>query len=507
MSFINKIKRLFRSAAAQVIHLPIRGRFDIAQTSDGNRRHWAAADGLDADSAHNVSVRRMAVQRSRMELANNGFGTGILRTHRNYVVGRGPKLRLQTGSPGFNAMIEARWKDWSKKVKLAIKLRTAQQARTRDGESFCILRDNPNSLDPVKLDLKLVECEQVTTPGLAMFEANHIDGIKFDAFDNPEYFEVLPAHPGAAQYLALQQPIKVPAKFMLHLFGQERPSQHRAMPELSSTLGNFAGGRRWRESTLQAAENVANFSLIVKTEAPPETGPAQLVPFETVEIDKGMMTALPAGGDVFQPKVEQPAASYTDFNRAQVSEQARPLNMPYNIAACDSSGYSFSGGKLDHLTYFEGVDIEQSELEDLFLDPLFEVWFAEAARVYSWYQSSPQGNVYLSVPAHTWDWPARPIIDEQKTASARQTDLGTGVKSLRRVLAEDGYDFEEELIQMAEDYGVTVEQMRARLFETNFRRASAAPAEQGPGDGSQETGAGSQEKTPARNGNNGKSRF
>ena len=29
----------------------VRGRYDAAQTTDGNRKHWAGADGLSADAA------------------------------------------------------------------------------------------------------------------------------------------------------------------------------------------------------------------------------------------------------------------------------------------------------------------------------------------------------------------------------------------------------------------------------------------------------------------------
>jgi capsid protein len=178
-----------------------------------------------------------------------------------------------------------------------------------------------------------------------------------------------------------------------------------------------------------------------------------------------------------QMKAEQPSATFKEFTRAQSSEQARPLNMPQNIAAADSSGYSFSGGKLDHLTYFVSVDVEQEEIEEAILDPLFEVWFAEAVLRFGW------GVPNSPLPLHGWDWPRKPVIDEAKTSNARKTDLSTGVASLRRLLAEDSLDIEEEIPAMAKDYGVTEDEVRAALFKIHLGGgASAQPSDQQAGD-------------------------
>jgi capsid protein len=286
---------------------------------------------------------------------------------------------------------------------------------------------------------------------------------------------------------------QIPAKFVFHLFREDRPGQHRAVPEISSTLNLGAISRRYREATVVSAENIANFSLFLKTQETPENGADLARPFSSMPIEKGMMTALPAGIDAYQPKPEQPPATYDTFIDSQVAETARPLNQSKNIAMCDSSGYSFSGGKLDHLTYFVGVDTDQADIETLVLDPLFELWFAEAVLYYGW-TLNPE-----SPPAHSWDWPARPQIDEEKTATARKTNLSTGVMSLRRAYAEDGLDFDDELPAMAEDYGVSVDEMRKILLESNFAQ-TAQPKPQKMNDNTDPPPAPNRNGTAPRNG-------
>ncbi|HSW46010.1 MAG TPA: phage portal protein [Phycisphaerae bacterium] len=449
---------------------PIRAKYDSAQTTPHNAYHWASADSYDADSANSKAVRSTLVKRSRYETENNGDGKGINLTHANYVVGRGPILRMETGNKGFNDAIEAVWKRWAKRVRLARKLRTAVKARVRDGEAFLFIASNPTIPERVKLDVIGIECDQITTPMLPYQEPNRIDGIKFDEWGNPLWYDMLKYHPGGPWAMLLQDPEQVPAKFILHLFREDRPGQHRAVPEITSTLGNFAQNRRFREAVIAAAENIANFSVLVKTGASLDEGPDQLTTFSTLPVQKGMMVALPGGGDAFQPKAEQPAATYPEFTRSQLREEARPLNMPYNIAACDSSDYSFSGGRLDHLTYFVSVDVDQADIEDAVLDPLFEVWFAEAVLEYGWTDTGV-------TPAHSWAWPPRPQIDDQKTASARQMNLATGVETPSNIANENGYDYEDHVQRLANDYGVSIEEIKRALFQVNIlsRPGASAP--------------------------------
>ncbi len=455
---------------------PIRARYDLAQTNDDNRRHWAAIDSYDADAANSVSVRRTMVKRSRYETENNGYAKGVNRTLANYTVGRGPKLRLQTRSSAFNAMVQDAWRRWGKRVRLARKLRTAVKARARDGETFLLATINANLRDRVKLDLVGIECEQCTSTDLLFAQKGRIDGVHFDDYGNPTAYDILSFHPGGQFFWPNNQAKKIDAKFVFHLFQEERPGQHRAIPEAASTMPICAQSRRWRESTLQTAENLANFSIFLKSnDAANDEPDYSIAALSTLEIERGMMTKLPVGEEPFQPKPEQPPATYEAFLRTQIGEQVRPFSMSYSLGACDSSNANFASAKLDQHPFHFQVDVDQADIEDLVLDPLFELWFEEAARVYGWSWTLDD------VPAHTWDWPAMPIINEVDTASSRETNCRTGIGSVPRYLAEDGFDAEEELQKEADYYGVTIEAMRAAHFAnlTSRNQQPAAAARDG----------------------------
>jgi len=118
----------------------VRGRFDAAQTTHDNQKHWAAADGFSADLAASPEVRRQLRERSRYEVANNSYARGIVLTIANDTIGTGPRLQLLSDDIELNRQVERDFAAWSNVVGLPEKLRTMRMARCQDGESFALLK-------------------------------------------------------------------------------------------------------------------------------------------------------------------------------------------------------------------------------------------------------------------------------------------------------------------------------------------------------------------------------
>jgi len=235
-------KRRPTSLGARAVRF-IRAKFDSAQTTPDNRRHWANADYLAADAAATPDVRRTLRSRARYEVANNSYARGIVLTLANDVIGTGPRLQMLLGNgadAGANQTIEREFAVWARAVDLAGKLRTMRMARAQDGEAFALLVSNDNLDSPVKLDLRLVEADQVTTPGLALPKAGAVDGIVFDEFGSPAEYHVLKAHPGGATGAVGQDYDKVPAASVIHWFRADRPGQSRGLPDILPALPLFA---------------------------------------------------------------------------------------------------------------------------------------------------------------------------------------------------------------------------------------------------------------------------
>lgn len=442
----------------------LRASYDAARDSDDFRNYWLNSDQLDANSANSFEVRRTLRSRSRYEVGSNGYVDGMVQTDSNYLMGTGPGLRMETGNAGFNQAVEAVWKEWTKAIKLRRKLWCMAHAKTQDGEAFALLSDNPRVKHRILLDLRLIEAEQCTTPFLPI-DPNYIDGVRIDEFENVLWYDILPEHPGSNLGQLSFEPERVPAEFVVHWLKLRRPGQQRGVPEFTSTLPVGASSRRFREATIAAAETAADLNVLLKTQMSPNVDPDEVAPLSTQEIQKRMMTTLPMGWDGMHMKSEHPNATYESFFRQQLNEMARPKSMPYNVAACDSSSYNYASGRLDHQTYFGTLNIDRLDCEELVLDKIFSQFWSEATIVYGWRDRGADPD---RPPLHGWDWPKHPVADLKSEAAASDTNLKNGSLSLSRHYSERGLDFEDELQAMARDYGLSVDEMRARLLDVNL---------------------------------------
>ena len=127
------------AAAAHTVRKRVNARYDSAQTTDENKRHWANADFLSPSAALIPAVRREVRSRSRYEHANNTYAQGIVASLCDYVVGTGARLQMTTDDVSLNAVVEEKWGEWTDGVGLDLKLHTIQKTMVVSGEAFALL--------------------------------------------------------------------------------------------------------------------------------------------------------------------------------------------------------------------------------------------------------------------------------------------------------------------------------------------------------------------------------
>jgi len=447
--------------------LPLRARYDAAITTEENRRHWANADGLSARAANSPEVRRILRNRARYEVANNSYARGIVLTLANDLIGSGPRLQMLTSNAEANRRIEQEFSRWAKAVGLAEKLRTMRMARAQDGEAFAILTSNPRLPTPVKLDLRLIEADQVTTPNLGWIletegRRKHTngsyrlppsaysltDGIVFDSSGNPVEYHVLRTHPGDTLGAVGRQYDRLPADSVIHWFRMDRPGQVRGIPDIMPALPLFAQLRRFTLAVIAAAETAADFAGILYTDAPPGGEADAAEPFEPIELEQRALVTMPGGWKMSQLQAEQPSTTYAEFKREVLNEIARCLSMPYCIAAGNSSGYNYASGRLDHQTYYKSLRVEQAHLEGVVLDRVLAAWLEEAVLIPELW---PEDLGPMPEWPHQWFWDGQEHVDPAKEATAQATRLASHTTTLAYEYARQGRDWEDALRQRAKE--------------------------------------------------------
>lgn len=461
----------------------LNARWEVA--SPARARLFPGADAYSADAALIPAVRKAMRERCRTQVQNDPVADGIVDTAANDLVGSGPRLQVLIDGDADADKIESVWEEWADEINLAETLRVMRRARATDGESLGVLVSNDSLTHPVKLEVKLVETEQLHDPNPAalMSPSSMTDGILLDALGHPSMYRFLRSHPGDSLRLDPLAYEDVPAKYVLHYFKRSRAGQHRGVPDIAPALIRFAHLNRFIMATLTAAEFAASNAGVVRTNAAPVDGAESLNALEELELDRNTYTVLPEGWGIEQVRPEHPATTYKEFRREVLSDIARCLQMPLNVAILNSSGFNFSSGKLDHLVYHRAVGIERQRMAALVLEPLFAMFMSEAVLVEG---LLPQVGRVRGRLKHRWVWPGIGAIDPLKEAQAQQARLSAGVTTLAREFSDAGLDWRDELDQRMQEiaarkrlmvkYGLTEDDV-ANASGTLLQQSQPDPAD------------------------------
>jgi lambda family phage portal protein len=455
-----------RSARVRVI-----GTYDAAQTTNRNENLWATVSGRSADAEASPAIRALIRNRCRFEARNNSYCRGMIDTKANDVVGRGPRLQMLTPDAAYDAAIEELFDEWAREINLGLKLRLAVAGRIDSGEGILLFVSNPALKHPVKLDVKLIECDRLRAADGKFTSVTYEDGVTYDELGNPVSYDVLTYHPGATS----GQPAGVTSKpvtaaDVIHLFKRTRPEQRRGVPEIAPALPLFGQLRRYTLATLSAAETAANIAMALVSKSA-DIEPVNVDPLDTIDLEMGSVTTMPPGWDITQPESKQPSTQYAEFKRELLNEIARCLGMPLNIALANSSGYNYASGRLDHQMYFKEIQTFQDDLGREAVTPIFVRWLEEYSRLRGavvrrgedtggWVSPALQrvhglspallGRRFTAEP-HQWHWDGTEHVDPTKEATAQEMGLRNLTTTLAREYARLGLDWEDELRQIARE--------------------------------------------------------
>lgn len=433
----------------------LNAKYDLAQTTDENERHWANADYLSPNRSNSHAVRRKMRARARYEvIENNSYAKGMVLSLANDTIGTGPRLQFLEGSKEQQKRVQRAFANWADEVCLAEKLRTLRVSKAVDGEAFAMFVTNQGLKSNVKLDLRTFEADHVASDVIsAMFdEQKEVDGIRFDSWQNPAEYHILKKHPGAGTVAMHGDGAWVSAEQVIHLFRADRPGQRRGVTEFRTCLPLFAMLRRFTLATVAAAETAASFAGVMRTNSSALTEAQNLAKdewFEAIPIEHRALLTLPNGWDITQFRAEHPASTFEMFRREIINEVSRCLNMPYNIAAANSGTSNFSSANLDHRLYYRSLEIEQDYWETRCIDRVFYAWLDEAMLT----------GLLDGIPGEfaewrwRWFWDKPTSEDVLKRANAVEVMLRTKQTTLQKVWSDMyGEDWEDGLDQWASEY-------------------------------------------------------
>jgi len=472
--------RVFPIKAPRRLH----GRaIDLADSdSRHNSNHYANATNADINALLGSGLETVR-NRAIHELTNNGYAAGIAGTFATFVVGSGPRLQVNSDDDAFAQFVEREFPAWAEqadiegKLSLTDMLDLGVRQLCSCGEILATEQTNPEPAAPVQLSYRFLEPHRLANPwGLIGKEGVH-NGIHTSEAGRPIEYYIHKAHPGSASHWAkIGEHDTVPAAQVLHLYRYDRAEADRGFPWLMPAIDVFAQLRRWTRAVLDAAETAANLALFLSTTS--ETVESQDVDAaDLFEVERNMMMTLPAHWEAKQLDAKYPPSNYREVKWELISEAARPLHMPLNIALANSSEYNYASGRLDHQAYFRYVRSVQHWVSRRVLNRVLARWLDEAMRIPGYVPGNrshrigrPRMRMLTSseqaergiVPtarldfsgrpaelvAHdlvAWYWPGFEHVDPLKEANAQDTRLRNGTTNLIDEDARDGRDWEQQM--------------------------------------------------------------
>lgn len=447
MSFIDRVKGLFKETPRSKALRIIRAGYDASKTTRHNENYYAEATNGSADAEASPYVREILRGRARYEYQNNTYCRGILDTKARYVLGTIPRLQVKTNNAGLNRLLETRFNAWANSVALGKKLRRSHVSKMRDGDGLLIAQTNPENSDPVKLDIRVIDPARLASPFNVGQDPLLFDGIRYDQFGNPVEYYIYKTNVNQI-YFSPTEYTAVSADQVIHIYSEVLPEQHRGVPDITPALLLFGDMRQYTAAIIRSAKNAASFSGVLESDLPPDADELTMADLATVAYEMDALLTLPSGYKMKQLEVGQSGQQYADVKREMINEIARCLDMPLNIALANSSGYNYSSGQLDHGSFQQSLREDRFDLINSVLDRIFKWWFEEASTIDGYIPPLDE------LPRHSWMFDGFIHGDPVKDANAAKIRLEAGITSKTYESGQLGLDFEDVALEIANDTSV-----------------------------------------------------
>jgi lambda family phage portal protein len=328
-----------------------------------------------------------------------------------------------------------------------------------DGEAFALLLNNEAGLS-----LRLIDSEQIDASlNRAIDNGRIVQGIEINSQGRRVAYHVLPERPGMP-FALVQQPVRVPAEDVVHLFRPETPGQVRGISWFAPVILRLADLDSWRDAQLvrqKIAALLAGFVTSVDGTGKPFDG-EQTGSTLVGGLEPGTLKFLDPGQDV---KFSTPAgigAEVIDFAKITEREIAVGLGLPASVLTGDLSDVNYSSIRAGLVEWRRRIGALQHGIVAFqALRPIWRRWASTevlSGRVSTKVDSALP--VKFIAPKQAW-------VDPKKDAEAELAAIAGGLMSRR-----GGVDIE------ALDAEIAADNERATSLGLTFQQPVAANGNQ-----------------------------
>lgn len=401
-----------------------------------------------------IKARARYLERNS-DIAGAAVG-GIVRN----VVGTGIKPQARTGDEALNRRIETLWREWTAAENCDI---TGQQTfeelqamllrrKIVDGEILIKKVVTRKGRHPLKL--QVIKSDLLSSFMIYAPKTNNVirSGVELDDYLRPLAYWIDRKSPdGYVEY----NPDRVPAAQVIHLWSRSQPDQIRGISDLAPIIKRLKDTQDYLDAETLTARIAACFSVFVTTQTGAPNTPGRIgmnrgdpEGKRLKSIRPGMVNYLAPGESIETANPSRGLANARDYVAIQERLAGAGLGLSYELMSRDFNTSSFSSarqGMLEDRKTFEPI---QNFMAAHLCDPIYREWMdlcvmAGSLDIPDYFEHrAAYQNVEWVTPG--WSW-----IDPAKEVQADIAAIQNGGKTLAQWCAERGYDWREQLEQMA----------------------------------------------------------
>ena len=435
--------------------------FGYDSAEDKTRR--GSSGGMSKNSASESP--RMA--RNRLELLwsardlerNMPVARCVIDRLSQYVCGT-IKYQSRTGNAQCDAMYEAYFEDWMRRVADVTRrhdfrtiARLAFRGAYRDGDYFLQLVRQGGVLQ-----VRCVEADRIGDPNKvgSGTDPNLIQGIRIDAVGAPVSYQVFNRDPRSSRYTF---DMDVPAKDMIHLMNPIRADEYRTVSALAPVLGQLRDLYEMFNCELGAAKWAASISGVVRSSDPNfRLSASQAADWEGAATTGASVPSVQAKANTLlrlRPNEDvsvfntgaRPAGAFMNFIELSLRDIAMGLNVPYGFF--DMARFGGAVVRLEAMQLQRTFQIHQRNLEFKVLDPVKNAVLENGIAIGA-IPPPPSGCDFRK---GRWYFGAHLTADTGYDTTANLELLAHGIKTGAQIAGEYGEDFESMSDQLFKEAG------------------------------------------------------
>lgn len=412
-------------------------------------RRWRGQPEMPATLSAMHAARGPLARRARYLASNNALAASGVEAWVSALVGTGIKPQSAHVNPDIRAALNLAFESWTDDADadLLTDFYGLQALMVRrmviDGEAFALLLNTDSGFR-----IRLIDSEQVDASLNRVIENGRIvQGIEFNNQGQRVAYHVLPERPGMP-FAVAQQPVRVPAEDVIHLFRPETPGQVRGISWYAPVILRLADLDSWRDAQLvrqKIAAMLAGFVTSVDGSGKPFDG-EQTGSNLVGGLEPGTLKFLDPGQDV---KFSTPAGigvEVIDFAKLTEREIAVGLGLPASVLTGDLSDVNYSSIRAGLVEWRRRIEaLQHGVVAFQAMRPIWRRWAATevlSGRVQTTVQSALP--VKFIAPKQAW-------VDPAKDVQAELEAIAGGLMSRREAVTSRGVDIEALDAEIAAD--------------------------------------------------------